>query len=207
MDRFLLKMRYTIILLIIVLVSFSTYAQDRALGLSFYGTIDYSNIPESILIDHRGKITPGVGMQINLKIGQRIDLLSGIAYIDKGYSVRYNPPGDGISRWWYAYFSVPTKIQYNFYRGNRTYYLAGGIENDWNFDGNGHYKFEDFAQSYTLNLGVKQSLNSNWDIKIEPTFRKAIQTYASQNGWQDIPDLNPYSFGIKLLLTKRNKKD
>src|SRR5690554_13288 len=183
------------------------HAQEKKIKFSAYTTWDYSNIPESNLIDHRGKFAVGGGLQGSYGFSEKLELILGLAYIDKGYNektIGFGPTDGlvtGISHWWFAYFSVPVKIQYNFKNGKWKWYAAGGIENDFNFDGNGFYIYKDFAQSAVFNLGVSRLISERFRIGLEPTYRAAIQTYGTQNGGNR-PDLDPYSFGLKLILTK-----
>lgn len=183
------------------------FAQERKLQLSAYTTWDYSNIPESNLIDHRKKLAFGFGIQSNYTLSKRVELIIGAAYIDKGYNEKTTSPGsdDGletkINHWRYAYFSVPTKLQYNIINKNWKVYLAGGVENDFNFDGNGHYTFKEFAQSIVLNFGISKLISEKARLGLEPTYRNNIQTYGIANGGYR-PDLNPYSYGIKIIITK-----
>lgn len=204
-------------LLLVIILSFvlgSINAQDRKIYFSPYSTWDFSNIPYSADFPHRGKLAIGVGIQSNILISKKIEVIIGAAYLDKGYAtnpddfvVAYPPIFEQIdkriSRWWYAYFSIPVKLQYNFKLKERALYAAAGIENDFNFDGNGHYVFEDFAQSFTVNLGTSIELNRKYNLGIEPTFRQSLQVYGVENGGGVRPDLKPYSIGLKLLLQKK----
>src|SRR5690606_30416569 len=106
-------------------------------------------------------------------------------------------PTDGletrVTHWWYAYLSVPVKVQFNFKNGKWKLYTAGGVENDINLDGNGNYVFKDFAQSVVFNIGISRLISEHIRIGLEPTYRTAIQTYGTKNGGAR-PNLNPYSF-------------
>jgi hypothetical protein len=184
-------------------------AQDKRLYFAPYTTWDYSNIPYSSVFPHRGKLALGLGVQTNIRLSKRIESIIGVAYIDKGYVTKrsnieythgFQPR---VNRWWYAYISFPIKIQYNFKIKNKKMHVGGGIENDFNFDGNGHYIFNDFAQSVTLNFGINNSISQKLLLRIEPTIRKSIRTYGTKNYNQSSrPDLKPYSIGIKVLFIK-----
>src|SRR5690606_38584942 len=152
-------MKKTTLLGILFLIMGLIQAQEKKINFSAYTTWDYSNIPESSLIDHRGKFTFGLGLQGNYEFNKKIELILGVAYIDKGYNEKTTNfgPTDGletrVTHWWYAYLSVPVKVQFNFKNGKWKLYTAGGVENDINLDGNGNYVFKDFAQSVVFNIG------------------------------------------------------
>lgn len=202
-------MKKLILLALILLTTSFTYAQEKKLKFSVYTTLDYSNIPRSDLIKHSGKLAFGLGLQSSYEIFKNFDLVVGAAYLDKGYNEEITGPGADdaiqtkVNHWWYAYFSIPVKLQYSFVTRDFKWYAACGIENDFNFDGSGSYIFEDFAQSMVMNIGVSKVISDKLRIGLEPTFRQAIQVYGTQNGnSRAVPDLKPYSVGLKLILTK-----
>lgn len=200
-------MKKTLILLIIILFFGLSNAQEKKIKFSAYTTWDYSNIPPSDLIDHRGKLAFGFGLQANYEISKKFEIVTAIAYIDKGYNEKTTGFGadDGIvtriTPWRSTYLSIPIKVQYNLLNDKWKFYIAGGIENDFHLSGNGIYIYEDFAQSITFNLGVNTLISEKFSLGVEPTYRSSIQTYGIYNGGVR-PELNPYSFGLKVLITK-----
>lgn len=200
--------KVTLIALVFLNVTFA-YAQENKLKFSVYTTWDYSNTPEIDFIDQRGKLAFGLGLQTSYEVNKHFDFVIGAAYIDKGYNQEITGPGstDGIetrlSHWRFNYFSVPAKLQYRFRRGDYNWYFAGGIENDFSFGGSGRYKFEDFAQSVVMNIGVSKDIGEKLRIGFEPTVRQSIKIYGTSNtNTRTLPDLKPYSIGLKVILTK-----
>ncbi|GAA4824386.1 hypothetical protein GCM10023331_06160 [Algivirga pacifica] len=187
--------------------------------VSYFTTWDYSTIQnkdKSLNFEHRGKLAFGLGIQTNYQLSNRFELSLGASYLDKGLTWVKAPVPDslqfycdegcssGPQRWWIAYFSMPIQLQYNFKRkGDFDYYIAAGITNDWNFDGNGGlFTFEDYANSFIANIGIRTTVGKV-GLGIEPTFRRFITIYGTPNGShprEKKPNYKPYSIGLKLRL-------
>ena len=213
-------------ILIFCLVFHTSFCQDGKFQLSYFTTWDYSNIQKNdknVNFEHRGKLAFGLGIQANYELSNKIELLVGASYLDKGLTWVIAPAPDSVQgfcdegcgdggpeNWWMAYFSMPIQLQYNLgTKGGLDYYIAVGITNDWNFDGNGGlFVYKDYANSFIANFGIMTTVGKA-RIGIEPTFRRFMNIYGTPNGpapWEKRPNYKPYSIGIKLRIT-RNKTD
>lgn len=202
-------MKRIFLLSLLLLASVSVKAQEKKLRFSAYTTFDYSHIPETKQLNHYGKFAFGFGLQGNYALTERLDVVLGLAYIDKGYREKYEGfgPTDGRelydTKWWHAYISIPVKLQYNFGKDTYRWYVAGGVENDFHFDANGGYRYKDVAHSVVVNLGISMAVGAKYRLGLEPTFRNALSSYStSEVRHRNLPDLKPYSYGLKLILTK-----
>ncbi|MBA3899252.1 MAG: PorT family protein [Bacteroidetes bacterium] len=217
---------------IVVFAQGQDFPSKRNISIGFTFSPDYgyrilkpddSSTSNTIATNRDGREIPGLGLttgiNVSLKIKNRIHLETGLLYAEKGYTfqtptfIYIGPVDPTIPKnahliYKYHYLDVPIKLNYYFLTGGLKLYGTAGISpnifignnvyvNYQNNTGNIHHgsnssnNFNKINLAVITGLGLQYDLNNKLYIKAEPVYRRSITSI------KDAPIKEYlYSFGI-----------
>ena len=194
-----------------------TNAQDGTISFGFSLSPERSS-PSTFLYQFEDPILDGFQLVENAKtsfsagvvtqywMNDYLSLRLGVEYSDKGYKQILISDLDGslnITRYRFAYLSLPLTAKMPLNAGPSFGYLTSGVSVDIFLHGYGGYRnffndtFSQVATSFILGIGVESRLDEKFNFAFEPTFRLAMSDYSEVRAYR------PFSIGLALRLIYR----